>query len=52
MRLRDWALAATLAATALTAQAAEVEWTLGSAVGPQDPTTLNYQELARRVAEA
>ncbi|TDK43843.1 TRAP transporter substrate-binding protein DctP [Antarcticimicrobium luteum] len=52
MGLRDWALAATLAATALTAQAAEVEWTLGSAVGPQDPTTLNYQELARRVAEA
>jgi len=30
--------------------AADVEWTLGSSVGPQDPTTVALMELAERVA--
>ncbi len=42
-------LALSLAATAATA--ADVEWRLGSSVGPQDPTTLALEELAKRVAD-
>lgn len=33
------------------AGAAEVEWRLGSSVGPNDPSTLLFQELAERVAK-
>lgn len=33
------------------AHAADVKWRLGSAVGPQDPSTVELQELARRVKE-
>ncbi len=51
MKLRTvlWGLAFSLAAS--TVSAAEVEWRLGSSVGPQDPTTLALQELAERVGE-
>ncbi|MEJ8574187.1 TRAP transporter substrate-binding protein DctP [Microbaculum marinum] len=51
MNLKTLALAAALAVLASAAQSAEVEWKLGSSVGPQDPTTLELEELARRVAE-
>ncbi|MFV0514337.1 MAG: TRAP transporter substrate-binding protein DctP [Jhaorihella sp.] len=51
MMLKKYFLAAAFAASAIAAQAAEVEWRMGSAVGPQDPTTLLLAELAKRVAE-
>ena len=44
-----FAVLATVVASAGLAQAADVNWRLGSSVGPKDPTTLNLQELAKRV---
>ncbi|MCL4744001.1 MAG: TRAP transporter substrate-binding protein DctP [Burkholderiaceae bacterium] len=41
-------LATAVVSTGL-AQAADVNWRLGSSVGPKDPTTINLQELAKRV---
>lgn len=51
MKIRKALLGLAFALAASSAGAAEVEWTLGSSVGPQDPTTLALQELAERVAE-
>lgn len=51
MRLKTALLSLALALAAPTLQAAELEWTLGSSVGPQDPTTVALQELAKRVEE-
>ena len=51
MKLTSMLAGAALAVSMGMAQAAEVELTLGSSVGPQDPTTLLYQQLAERVAE-
>lgn len=51
MRLKTALLSLALALAAPTLHAAEVEWTLGSSVGPQDPTTVALQELAKRVEE-
>ncbi|MBK7469284.1 MAG: TRAP transporter substrate-binding protein DctP [Betaproteobacteria bacterium] len=42
---------AALVAGAGISQAADLTWRLGSSVGPKDPTTLNLQELAKRVGE-
>ncbi len=50
MQIRTLAIAAALALIAGAAGAAEVEWRLGSSVGPQDPATLQLEELAKRVA--
>jgi len=51
MRLKIALIGLALALAAPVVQAAEVEWRLGSSVGPQDPTTLALQELAKRVDE-
>lgn len=51
MNLKMLTLAVTLAVTGPVAHAAEVEWRLGSSVGPKDPTTNELQKLAERVAE-
>ena len=51
MKLKTIAAALALLLTAGAAGAAEVEMRLGSSVGPNDPTTLLYQELAKRVSE-
>jgi TRAP-type C4-dicarboxylate transport system substrate-binding protein len=45
------AVAAFAVGLASQAWAADVTWRLGSSVGPQDPTTLALEELAKRVAE-
>jgi len=51
MTFRTITLAAALAAAGAAAIAADYELTLGSAVGPQDRTTILYNELAEKVAE-
>lgn len=51
MKFKALATAAVLAFLAGTVHAAEFEWRLGSSVGPQDPTTLELQEFAKRVSE-
>ena len=50
MKLIATAVAAFLSMAAVSS-AAEVEWRLGSSVGPQDDTTIILQELAKRVLE-
>lgn len=50
MKLIATAVAAFLSMAAASG-AAEVEWRLGSSVGPQDGTTIVLQELAKRVLE-
>jgi TRAP-type C4-dicarboxylate transport system substrate-binding protein len=49
--LKTLVLTVAMAAAAGAAFAQDVSWQLGSAVGPEDPSTRNYQELARRIAE-
>ena len=51
MKLKALAIGAVLAMGLGMAQAADVKLTLGSSVGPNDPTTIQFQELAKRVAE-
>lgn len=51
MKLKSLLLGLTLSLASTLAQAADVEWRLGSSVGPQDPTTLALEELAKRVAD-
>lgn len=54
MTITRWAIAAAMGLGLMAgpaAQAAEVEMTLGSSVGPQDTTTLAFIELAKRVKE-
>lgn len=49
LRLRSVLLSVFLSVMASTAGAADIQWKLGSAVGPNDPTTLRLKELAERV---
>lgn len=51
MKFRSAIAGLALALIAGSAGAAEVEWRLGSSVGPNDPSTLLFQELAERVAK-
>lgn len=44
-------MAGAFALSAASAWGAEFEWQLGSSVGPQDPTTLQLEEFAKRVLD-
>ena len=45
------AVLAALVMAAGTSQAADVTWRLGSSVGPKDTTTLQLEDLAKRVGQ-
>ena len=51
MKLKSLLLGLTLSLATTLAQAADLEWRLGSSVGPQDPTTLALREAEDAVAE-